>query len=187
MKLDKDNKNQKLVVLAILLAAGIILNRIVPATPVYHISFDFLAIITVGLLYGPIYAGITATMTDFIGAIILPFGVYNPGITLSIGLQGLAMGFVLNLFLKRAKRSASKASGLTIKALILPSVIIAVITGLIGLFLTSYFLWMMYGSGDTYFAYVLLRIPNALVTAGIKAIIIPPFINILLKRVIKLS
>ena len=79
-----NSSTARLVVTALMTALCLVLNRIVPATPVYHISADFIAVFIVAVLYGPVWSGIAYGVADTIGSILIPFGAYNPGITATL-------------------------------------------------------------------------------------------------------
>lgn len=162
---------QRLVLTAFMIAIAFVLNRIVPATPVYHLSMDFLAIFIVGYKFGPLWAGLAYGIADTLGSILIPFGPYNPGITLSLVILGLIYGFV---FYKR---------DLTGKKIIGYSVICAVLTFLVKLFITTAFLWPVYGADNTYWAYVLLRIPNCISIAIANIVLIPVVYKLLAEKI----
>ena len=68
-------------------------------TPVVKISMSFLPIAMMAIMYGPVYAGIGAAMSDFIGSMMFPVGAYFPGFTLT----ALLIGVVYGLFLYKGK------------------------------------------------------------------------------------
>lgn len=164
-------KTSKIVVISLMVALALILNRIVPATPVYHLSLDFIAIFVVGLLYGPVWGGVSYALADTIGSILIPFGPYNPGITATL----LLVGIVYGLFFHNRE--------LTKKALYIRVILSAVVIFVIKLFLTTLALWPMYGAGDTYWAYVLMRIPNCVAILVAQLIVTPVIYNIMVKKV----
>ncbi len=95
-------KAQKLVTLALLLALEIVLSRFLSiSTPVVKIGFSFIPIAMVAMLYGPLWAGCTAALAGFLGAIMFPIGPYFPGFTLTAFLTGLLFG--LFLYKKKAR------------------------------------------------------------------------------------
>ncbi len=165
-----NNSTARLVVTALMTALCLVLNRIVPATPVYHLSADFVAIFIVALLYGPVWSGMAYGLADTIGSILVPFGPYNPGITATLILIGVAYGFV---FYKK---------DLTGKALIVRTVAASVIVFLIKLFLTTLCLWPMYGADGTYMAYVLMRLPNCIAMLIAQIVCIPLVYKLIVER-----
>ncbi|MEG1932033.1 MAG: folate family ECF transporter S component, partial [Pygmaiobacter sp.] len=78
--MNKNNFNAKCIAqMALLIALEIILSRFVSIpTPIVKISFSFLAIVTMAMLYGPVYAAAGAALADFLGAILIPFGAPPP-------------------------------------------------------------------------------------------------------------
>ena len=87
----------KLIFTALLIALNIIIERVPAFKSVSsHIS---LSVITLG--FSAIYLGIGytvagAAMGDLLGALILPFGAYNPLFTLTNALVGLIIGLALS-------------------------------------------------------------------------------------------
>lgn len=171
MEKTRYQKTSKLVIISLMIALALILNRIVPATPVYHLSLDFLAIFVVGLLYGPVWGGISYALCDTIGSILIPFGPYNPGITATLVLVGIVYGLFFH------------NKDLTGKKFILRVVISAIIIFAIKLFLTTLALWPMYGAGDTYWAYVIMRIPNCIAILIAQLVTTPLLYKILKNRI----
>ena len=92
------NKNtEKLTVTALLLAIEIIISRFLGiSTPIVKISFSFIPLSMIGILYGPIYCCIAGGLADFIGAILFPVGAYFPGYTITAALTGLTYGLFLH-------------------------------------------------------------------------------------------
>lgn len=88
----------KVNVTAMLAAIEFILTRYLKIMigGVIRISFGFIPIAIVGILYGPLWAGITFTISDILGATLLPVGPYYPGFTLSAFLTGITFGLVLH-------------------------------------------------------------------------------------------
>ncbi len=83
------------VTLSFLLATEIALSRIVPVinTPIAKISFGFIPIVLVAILYKPSVTMIFCGLADFIGAILFPIGVYYPAFTLTAIISGAIIGF----------------------------------------------------------------------------------------------
>ncbi len=95
------NKRRQALVKLILTALLIALNIIIERVPAFksvssHIS---LSVITLG--FSAVYLGIgytiaVAAVGDILGALILPFGAYNPLFTLTNALVGLIIGLALH-------------------------------------------------------------------------------------------
>ncbi len=95
----KENQSiLKLTMTAMLASIEFILTRYLKIMigPAIRISFGFLPMAAVAILYGPIWAGITFGISDIIGANLLPIGPYYPGFTLSAVLTGVIFGLVLH-------------------------------------------------------------------------------------------
>ena len=127
------SRSYKLVLVALMIAMTLIINRVFPATPVYHISVDFIPVFIVAVIFGPLWSALTYALADAIGAILFPVGPFNPGITFTLFLLGLAFGLV---FYKK---------DLSGKLLWLRSLLAAAISLLIKLLGTTYFLYLTFG------------------------------------------
>lgn len=94
----KDSHVKKLVVMALLIAMEIVLTRHLSVqTPIARFSFGFLPIAVMGMLYGPLFAGLGAAVSDFVGVTLFPplVGSFFPGFTLTAFLTGAVYGFLL--------------------------------------------------------------------------------------------
>ncbi|MEG0091942.1 MAG: folate family ECF transporter S component [Oscillospiraceae bacterium] len=86
----------RMVHIALLIALEITLSRFLGiTTPIVKISFAFLPIAAVAILYGPFYSALAGALGDFVGALLFPVGAYFPGFTLTAGLVGLVYGIFL--------------------------------------------------------------------------------------------
>jgi len=87
---------KRLVLTAMLIAIEIVLTRFLSIqTPILRISFGFLPITVIAILYGPVYAGIGAAIADLIGVMLFPTGAFFPGFTLTAFLTGVTYGIFL--------------------------------------------------------------------------------------------
>ncbi len=59
------------------------------------IGFNFVPIVLAAMLMGPVPAGFTAALGDFVGAILFPIGAYFPGFTFTAFLTGIVFGIFL--------------------------------------------------------------------------------------------
>ena len=90
---------------AILITIEIVLSRFLSiSTPVVKIGFAFVPVVICAMLYGPFWAGVVGGLSDIIGAILFPIGMYFPGFTISSILSGVIYG----LFLYKGKCSWGK-------------------------------------------------------------------------------
>ena len=93
----KNDRIQKLVRIALLVAVEILLSRFLSiSTPVVKIGFAFVPIALCGMLYGPLPTAAAAALADFLGAVLFPIGAYFPGFTLTAFLTGLVFGACLH-------------------------------------------------------------------------------------------
>lgn len=170
-----NSRSYKLVLVALMIAMTLIINRVIPMTPVYHISVDFIPVFIVAVMFGPLWSALTYGLADAIGAILFPYGPFNPGITLTLLVIGLVFGLV---FYKKDLRG---------KNLWLRSLLAAAASLVIKLFGTTYFLYLTYGApGDTgYMAYVITRIPNCLAFAAFVLVLLPVIQRVIVDRIVK--
>lgn len=91
------NKNvSKIANTALLIAIQIVLARFLGiSTPIVRISFSFIPLSMVAMLYGPVYSTSAAAIADIIGAMLFPIGEYFPGYTITAALTGLTYGLCL--------------------------------------------------------------------------------------------
>lgn len=163
------NKNHfslmMLTTLGFFIAIEIVLSRWLSfQTWNFKISFSFVPIVIVAMLYGPLASGMVAGIADVIGAILFPIGAYFPGFTLTAFFNGIVYG----IFLKK-KQS-------------MPHVIIAVcITHLVGsLLLNTFWISMLYGT--PFLALLPLRIGQNVVMMIVQIVVIPMISKLLVPR-----
>ena len=86
-------------VTAVMTALSVVLERFLSVnTTVFKIGLAFVPIALVAILFGPLYSLLAGCMTDLVGAILFPTGVFFPGFTVTAALCGFCYG----LFLYRA-------------------------------------------------------------------------------------
>ena len=91
------NKTKKIAVSAVLLAADVLLTRVVAInTPVMKIGLGFAAVAVCGALYGPWWTALVAALGDLIGSLLFPTGAYFPGFTITAALTGIIFGVCLH-------------------------------------------------------------------------------------------
>ncbi|MDO4834081.1 MAG: folate family ECF transporter S component [Bacillota bacterium] len=154
-------RTQQMVVIALMVALIFIFSRFLGITAdVIHLGFDFLPVMVIACLYGPVWAAVTYMVGDLVCAIGMPFGMINPGLTVIAGIIGLVYGFAFyNRNLKGVKLFVVS---------ILASLAVA---GIIKLFGTTLCLAVMYGS--PYWPTVVARIPNCIILFAAQIITIP--------------
>lgn len=127
----KKLSTRELTALALLTALEIILSRFLSVNAWnIKIGFSFVPVAVAAIVFGPLAAGLTAALADFLGAVLFPIGAYFPGFTLTAFLAGAVFGIFL-------KRECS-----------LPKIVIAVlINQLLGsLLLNTLWISVLYGS-----------------------------------------
>lgn len=92
-----NSKITRLITIGLFMALEIILTRFLSInTPLLRIGFGFLPIAMLGIMYGPLWAGVAYALGDLIGIMLFPSGPFFPGFTLSAALTGLVYGLVLH-------------------------------------------------------------------------------------------
>ncbi len=94
MQGNKPTDVMKLNSTAMLVAIEFILTRYLKIMlgNVIRISFGFLPMAAVSILFGPWWSGIAFAISDIIGATLLPIGMYHPGFTVSAFLTAFIYG-----------------------------------------------------------------------------------------------
>ena len=83
-------KIKKIIISALLLAASIVINRFLSInTSILSIGFTFVPLMLSGIILGPKYSILIATLADLIGALLFPCNSYFVGYTISSLLTGL--------------------------------------------------------------------------------------------------
>ena len=124
-------QTKKLAISALLLAADVILTRLLAFnTPLMKIGLGFAATALCALLYGPWWTAGLAALADLLGSLLFPTGAYFPGFTLTSFLMGLVFG----LFLYKKQGWLQGLAAVGINQFIL------------GLFLNTFWISLLYGS-----------------------------------------
>lgn len=143
-----------LVILAVLIAMEIILNRFLSINAWNtKIGFSFVPVVLAAVLFGPIHAAIVGGMGDLLGALLFPIGAYFPGFTLTAVLMGLVWGFLLH-------KDAS-----------IPRILFAVIINqfILGLIVNTFWISVLYGS--PYGPLFLTRIAQAAILTVVQGVV----------------
>ena len=146
-----------LVAISMLTALQVVLSRFVSIeTPVVKIGFGFVPVMIAGGLFGPIGGLIVGGLSDFIGAMLFPFGAYFPGYTITAAFSGAVYGY---FFYKKTS--------------ILKIVIAYLITTLtVTLGFNTLFVAILYTKGEApLIVKYLSLLPTRLVQAGIMLVI----------------
>ncbi|AGX44822.1 folate family ECF transporter S component [Clostridium saccharobutylicum] len=87
---------RNLVTASLLITIKLILDLFtIQISPVLHLSFEFLASSTIGMLFGPVGGAVCGGLSDIINYIINPKGVFFPGFTISAMVLGMIYGTLL--------------------------------------------------------------------------------------------
>lgn len=145
-----------LAVMSLLIALEIVLTRFLAIqTPIVRVSFSFIPLALLGMMYGPLYAGIGAAVADIIGAILFPSGAFFPGFTLTAFLTGVVYG----LFLYKHEKSLFRICG-------------AVLVVVLGLSLGLDSMWVQMTTGKAFLALIPVRFVKCLIMAPIQVVMI---------------
>ncbi|WMJ84189.1 folate family ECF transporter S component [Oscillospiraceae bacterium LTW-04] len=146
----------KIANIALLIALEIVLSRFLSiSTPIVKISFSFVPLSMLAMLYGPFYAAAGAAIADIIGVALFPLGAYFPGYTLTAALTGLTYGLLLY--------QKPKSWGRIVLAVL--------IVGLV-LNLGLNTVWIQMTTGKAYMALLVPRIVKSLTMVPIMVLII---------------
>ncbi|MDO5291193.1 MAG: folate family ECF transporter S component [bacterium] len=129
-----------------------------------RISFTYVPIAIIGILYGPIVGACTAGAVDLLNFVIKPGGSFAPGITLCAILTGFIYGF----FLYRKNFT-----------LIRLSLTVLCNTFFVDFLLKSYVLACLYGT--SFIGYLGIRLPVQLIMLVLNTLIIYLLVNALKK------
>ncbi|AOR24363.1 folate family ECF transporter S component [Clostridium taeniosporum] len=93
----KELKNvRNLVIASLLITMKLILDLFtIQITPFLHVSFEFLASVTISMLFGPIVGAMCGGLSDILNYLINPKGAFFVGFTLSAMMSGLIYGSIL--------------------------------------------------------------------------------------------
>lgn len=163
-----DSKSRQIIIIGLFIAIEVILTRFCSInTPIVRIGFGFLPVAMLGIMFGPLWAGIAYALGDFLGMIIFPTGAYFPGFTFTAFLTGVTFGFLLHKKDINYKRAFLAALTVCL---------------LLNLCLDTYWLYILTGKG------VLALLPARLIKIAfaipIQTILIPLVWNKCLKKLV---
>lgn len=166
----KPDQIRKLVVVSLLIALHLILNRFleIPISNFGKITLSFIPIAIVGAVFGPGTAMLTGIIEDILGAMLFPKGAYFPGFTVTAALNGFIYGYLLH------NREDNK------KYVIGASILSTVIGNTL---LSS--LWISKITGMPYFVAMVNRLPGHALMIAAKVIVLPMLLPRLAKEVRK--
>lgn len=144
-----------IVIVGLLTAIHIVLSRFLSINAWnIKIGFAFVPVFVAAYFFGPLAAALVGGLGDFLGAILFPIGPYFPGFTLSCVLTGVVLGLFLH------------------KKQTLPRILAAAAINQfgIGLFLTSLWISILYGS--SYTALLATRVVQAAILMVTETVVI---------------
>lgn len=150
-----DRNIKRLVKTALLIAVEFLLSRFLCiSTTFMKISFSFSAIAVCAMLYGPVWAGLAAAVTDVLGAVLVPQG---GAIFLGFTLSAFLTGFVFGMFFYMKKITWTRA--------LLAAIIVCLA---VNFCMGSFWLYVLYG--DAVVGMLLTRLIKSCVMIPVEAV-----------------
>ena len=169
--MDKKFDVKKLIQISLLIAIEIILTRFCSInTPIVRIGFGFLLIAIIGMMYGPLSAGVAYAIGDLLGVALFPTGSFFPGFTITAFLTGIVYG----VFLYNKPKTW-------------PRIIGAVLTVCLVINLGLDTLWLSILMGKGYIALLPTRIMKAVLMIPVQTFIIGIIWKKVVVRFVKVS
>lgn len=143
---------KSIALMGVLMGLQIVLTRFISIqTPFVRISFTFVAVVLMCMMFSPLVAGIGNALADFIGITLFPVTAgFFPGFTLSAFLSA----FLYGLFYYKKE--------MTLKRIITVNVIVTIV---VNLGMNTFWLYLMYGPG------IVANIPSRIVSSLILLVI----------------
>ncbi len=159
-KKSKVSFTKRLTFSAVFTALAVLFNIFTIQTGVKYFVISFTAIpcFLAGFLLGPVEGFAVGFIGDLLGALINPFGAYMPLIGLASGLWGFIPGCLMRL-------GKNGYAYYVLKTILSYIICIFMCTA----FLNTYALYLLYGNGRTYWAYLIVRFPMQTAVAAINA------------------
>ena len=147
---------------ALLVALGVILDRLSLLNPGWKIGFGFIPVVVAAVLYGPAVSAIVYGLSDLLAALLFPIGPYFPGFTVCAAVMGAVYGVFL--YNKRAR--------------FFPNIVLPpVINCLIGLFVNTIWVSILYDS-KAYWGWFVYRLPQYAILIPLNLVLIPAIIHL---------
>ena len=80
-----------------LIAFDVIFTRLLAVNVLWaKLGLGFAAVALSAILYGPVWAGVTAALGDLTGSLLFPTGAFFPGFTATAAITGIIFGLMLH-------------------------------------------------------------------------------------------
>lgn len=159
---------------ALLVALGVVLDRLSLLNPGWKIGFGFIPVVVAAILYGPVVSAIVYGLSDLLAALLFPIGPYFPGFTICAAL----MGAIYGLFLYAGEQDGICMGLKWKKVSFFPNIILpTVINSLIGLFINTVWVSILYDS-KAYWGWFMYRLPQYAVLIPLNLVLIPALIHL---------
>ena len=169
---------------ALLVALEIVLNRFCSINTMgLKIGFAFIPPTVAAIMFGPGTGALVWALSDFIGAMLFPFGPYHPGFTACAALMGVVSGLLLCREPADIRRESERGTFIFSvsrkKVRIFPNVVVTVVVNclLLGLTVNTAWVSMLYGS-KTYLGWLTYRLGEYAVLVPVQIVIIPILIEL---------
>ncbi len=150
-------KVRNISLLAVFSCLMVILNfLVVEMSSIISISFEFISVCLVGVMFGPVVGFIFGFFSDILCYFIHPIGAFYMWYAVSVAVDGLIYG----MFLYKTQLSAKRVVCVQITRDILTNVI-----------LNSIFIWMQFG-GNFIHMLIFMRIPKNIIKIPINCVLI---------------
>lgn len=167
---------KKICILAVLVALDVVLSRFISINTMgAKIGFSFVPVMVAAYLYGPLSAGLVGSLSDFIGAILFPFGPYHPGFTV----MAFVTGAVFGIFLRKEGPCDRRFWIRAVAAVLIDCLIV-------GLLVNTLWVSRLYGS-KTYTGWFIYRLTQYAVMIPVQLVMAPVVkgMTVKLERMIK--
>ena len=159
-KSQKTGRTHRIVAIACLVAINIILSRWLSISMWNSkIGFAFIPVALAGILLGPLAAGLTGAIGDFLGAILFPIGPYFPGFTLT----AFIIGIVYGSFIKKSQKTRNIVCAVLINQILL------------SFLLNTLWISILYGS--PYLSLIKVRSIQTIILIVIEIVVIKVFVK----------
>ena len=153
-------------IIAVLAALGFVLDRFFSFNTMgTKINLAFIPAAFAAALLGPVAGALVWGLADLTGSLLLPFGPYHPGFTVCAALMGAVFGWLL------------KREDVTATLLIKTGIAVVINCLVIGLFINTAWVSMLYGS-KTYWGWFVYRLPEYAILVPIELIVLPALVKL---------